>query len=71
MAMRCRPMLMVSSRVPTKTRPLPLVFASLQPWPFVIRSPRFAFLPFIVISPAMSPPFDFGSILSARPCSLQ
>lgn len=42
-------MLMVVSKVPTKTRLLPLTVASLQPCPIVIRSPFLAFVPLIMI----------------------
>ncbi len=48
-------MLLVSISVPTKMRFFPFTTASRQPVPFVIRSPRFAFAPEIVIEPGVPP----------------
>ena len=53
MAMRLRPKLKVLRRMPTNTRLRPFTVASRQPLPAVMRSPRRAFSPLIVIPVAM------------------
>ena len=52
-ASRLPPTLMVWSKVPTKTRFLPVTAARRQRVPLVIRSPFRAFFPLIRISPAI------------------
>lgn len=55
-AIRLPPELIVPNSVAAKTRFRPFVAASRQPRRPVIRSPFAAFLPLVVIAPAISPP---------------